>query len=214
MSRKSSRREFLKSLSLSAGTVCAAGAGIFGLSSLESWAAAPPVASPSRPLNIVTLGDSIMWGQGLPEAYKFRNVVTKWLQSQLPGRQINQMATHAHSGAVTGFGAYPKGITQDPDAYYKRNVGYPYPGEVPFSYPSVSGQIGMTVADLKARNVNAQDVDLVLLDGGINDVQIVNIMNYTDITTNPTWVRRLTNQACTGHMTQLLQQVLSAFPNA
>ena len=124
------------------------------------------------------------------------------------------MSTRAHSGAVTGFGAYPKGMTQDPDTYYKRNNGYPYPGEVPFGYPTVSYQIGMTLADLKARNINPQDIDLVMVDGGINDVHIANILNYTDITTGPDWVRRITNMSVTNHMSQLLPQVLTAFPNA
>ena len=213
MNRKSSRREFLKTFCLSAGMLCAAGAAMLSVSPLKSWAKAPP-AAPSRPLNIVTLGDSIMWGQGLPESMKFRNIVAGWLQSQLRGRTVYQVPTHAHSGAVTGFGAYPKGMTQDPDTYYKKNFGYPYPGEVPFSYPSVSYQIGMTLADLRADKINPQDVDLVLLDGGINDVQIPNILNYSDITTTSSWVRRITNQSCTGHMAQLLPQVLSAFPNA
>ena len=213
MNRKSSRREFLKSFCLSVGMLCAAGAAMLSVAPLKSWAEAPP-AAPSRPLNIVTLGDSIIWGQGLPESMKFRTIVASWLQSQLPGRQVNQVATHAHSGAVTGFGAYPKGITQDPDTYYKRNNGYPYPGEVPFGYPTVSYQIGMTLADLKARNINPQDIDLVLVDGGINDVKIINLLNVTDITTNPDWVRRITDQSVSGHMSQLLPQVLTAFPNA
>ncbi|HEY6968963.1 MAG TPA: hypothetical protein VJA94_07160 [Candidatus Angelobacter sp.] len=213
MNRKSSRREFFKSFCLSAGMLCAASVGMLSISPLKSWAAAPP-AAPSRPLNIVTLGDSIVWGQGLPESMKFRTIVASWLQSQLPGRQVNQVATRAHSGAVTGFGAYPKGMTQDPDSYYKRNNGYPYPGEVPFGYPTVSYQIGMTLADLKARNINPQDIDLVMVDGGINDVHIQNILNFTDITTGPDWVRRITNMSLSNHMSQLLPQILTAFPNA
>jgi hypothetical protein len=214
MNRKSSRRKFLKSFSLSAVTLCAAVAGMLSLSSLESWAAAPPAAPIGRPLNIVTLGDSIMWGQGLPESMKFRNIVAGWLQSQLRGRTVNQVSTHAHSGAVTGFGVYPKGITQDPDTYYKRNQGYPYPGEVPFGYPSISNQIVLTVADLRARNINPQDIDLVLVDGGIDDINPLNIINYSDFSTGPDWIRRVTNQSCTGHMSQLLPQVLTTFPNA
>src|SRR5262249_33097138 len=139
-----------------------------------------------------------------------------WLRSQLQGsRQVNQIRTHAHSGAVTGWGAYPKEThNQDPDSYYTRKQGYPYPGEVPFSYPSISRQIGMTVSDLAAFNLKAQDIDLVLLDGGINDVQVFNILNVTDITTNAQWVRKITRQQCVGHMTSLLPQVLTSFPNA
>ena len=80
MNRKSSRRKFLKSLCLSAGMLCAASVGMLSVSPLKSWAEAPP-AAPARPLNIVTLGDSIIWGQGLPESMKFRTIVASWLQS-------------------------------------------------------------------------------------------------------------------------------------
>jgi hypothetical protein len=80
---------------------------------------------------------------------------------------------------------------------------------VPFDYPSVSGQIGMM-----AKDIFPGDVDLVLLDGGINDVTVQNILNVTDITTNPAWVRKITEQSCVGHMAKLLPQVLTAFPNA
>ena len=68
-----------------------------------------------RPLNIVTLGDSIMWGQGLPEQLKFRTLVANWLQvsgrhvdfgagglsheDQPPGHGVQDFRV-AHAGAV------------------------------------------------------------------------------------------------------------------
>jgi len=179
------------------------------------------MATPIRPFNMITLGDSIMWGQGLPDNMnvKFRDMVQNWLQSQFGNtRTVMQWLTHAHSGAVTGWGMYPSDTNgNDPDSWYQsQRTGYPYPGEVPFGYPSISFQIGMTVNDLKSGGVDPANVDLVLLDGGINDLSVKNILNVTlmEGLNGPNWVRTKTNQLCVAHMTNLLPQVTSQFPNA
>lgn len=186
---------------------------------------------PTRPFNMVTLGDSIMWGQGLPEQTKFRTLVANWLQSQYGNtRKVVEWTTHAHSGAKTGWGIYPAETNgNDPDSWYMTNPssgygpGYPYPGEVPFSYPSISFQIGMTVNDLQKQKVDPANVDLVLLDGGINDLSAINILNPSLVETNllqgevangPNWVRTKTNELCVTHMQSLLPQVTAQFPNA
>lgn len=188
-------------------------------------------AQSARPFNMITLGDSIIWGQGLPESMKFRTLVAQWLQSQYgSSRQVVLWPTHAHSGAKTGWGAYPTETSgQDPDNFYAKtpSSGYsvpaPYPGEVPFGYPSISFQIGMTVNDLKQRGVDPGSVDLVLLDGCINDLSVTNILNpllveenilQGEVANGPNWVRTKTNELCVTHMQSLLPQVMSQFPNS
>jgi len=166
-------------------------------------------------MGIVTLGDSIMWGQGLPEQDKFSTRVANWLQLELPNRRIVLVPTRAHSGAVSGFGKYPsetKGA--DPDTFYAGRAGYPYPGEVPFSYPSISHQISMTLADLPKSGLTKDSVGLVLLDSCINDVTVKNILNFTDVSTNAEWVAKITREIGVAHMASLLPQVLAAFPKA
>lgn len=187
--------------------------------------------APARNFNMVTLGDSIIWGQGLPESMKFRTLVVSWLQSQYgSSRKVVQWTTHAHSGAVSGWGIYPAETNgNDPDTWYSLHPssgygrGYPYQGEVPFGYPSVSFQIGMTVNDLKSHGVDPANVDLVLFDGCINDLSVNNILNPGLVETNvlagevangPNWVRTNTNRLCVTHMQSLLPQVLTQFPNA
>ena len=188
-------------------------------------------AVPARPFNMVSLGDSIIWGQGLPESMKFRTLVANWLQSQYgTSRSVVQWPTRAHSGAVTGWGLYPPETNgNDPDSWYMTNpsAGYsipePYPGEVPFGYPSISFQIGMTVNDLRGKGLDPGNVDLVLLDGCINDLSVKNILNPALVETNvlqgeiangPNWVRTKTNELCVTHMQSLLPQVIGQFPNA
>jgi hypothetical protein len=58
-------------------------------------------AQPSPSLNMVVFGDSIMWGQGLKEQYKFHSLVENHLKSNLPGVQVNKQVL-AHSGAIIG----------------------------------------------------------------------------------------------------------------
>jgi len=207
------RRSFLK------GAACAVGglAVPFGLGSIVR-AAAPPAGNTFR---MVSFGDSAMWGQGLPEAQKYRTLVKNWLATQFQGqRNVIELPTHAHSGAVTGFGAWPKGVTMDPDLYYqdaKKFPGYPYPGEVPASYPSISYQMKMTLADLQAQGLGKGDVDLVLINGGINDIGVVNVLTIdpsVGLLDGSEWVKKQTRNVMLKHMSSLLPSVLNSFPNA
>lgn len=125
-------------------------------------AADPPPAPASTahapataPLRVVALGDSVMWGQGLAEPHKFRTIVADWIKGRL-GRQVT-LESPAHSGAILGDSP-PAGDT----------MSAAQPGEVPASYPSVRTQLESIA--------NPETVDLVLLDGGANDVDIINIL--------------------------------------
>ena len=51
-----------------------------------------------EPLNLLVLGDSIMWGQGLRDRDKFWWRIKNWLQDKT-GRRV-QERIEAHSGAV------------------------------------------------------------------------------------------------------------------
>lgn len=152
-----------------------------------------------RPVYIVTLGDSIMWGQGLPENNKFRNIVAQWIQKQYFGvRTAIQIPTHAHSGAH---------ITVDPGQDTQTGL----PGEIPSHWPSVTMQVDLTVADLPRFGATADQVDLVLLDGGINDVDISNILNPAKHIND---LHNLVVSNCVLRMQGLLTKVRKAFPNA
>jgi lysophospholipase L1-like esterase len=99
------------------------------------------------------MGDSIIWGQGLLPEEKFDTLVQQALLPQYPDG-VN-LESVAHSGAVIGAG----GAT-----------GAPQAGEVPASRLSIIEQCD--------GYANAPEtVDLVLLDGGINDVGVAAILN-------------------------------------
>jgi hypothetical protein len=134
---------------------------------------------------------------------KFRNLVQNWLQAQFGNaRTVKQWTTHAHSGAQIQVNP------GDPDRY--TGLG----GEIPSSYPSVTLQLSDLV---QSKAPPAGDVDLVLLDGGINDITVLHILNVALVefpANGPNWVRSKTNELCVGHMAQLLPQVTTQFPNA
>ncbi len=141
-------------------------------------------------LRMVVLGDSVTWGQGLSEDAKFSILVKGWLETQLNSRIDIEVL--AHSGAV---------IQEDPIQDGKP----PTPGEVPNCYPSITAQ---------ARSVGSpQDVRLVLVDGGINDMGAAHILNPLTALT-PNVIRENAQRYC-GRMTALLADtILLAFPAA
>lgn len=133
---------------------------------------------------IVTLGDSIPWGQGLLEPEKYDVMVKEALASNHP--EGVSLERRAHSGAVIGaFGA----------------TGVPQSGEVPGSRPTIIEQCD-TFAN------SPETVDLVLLDGGINDVGVATILNPLALI--PSLASR-TKRACHDAMLVLLKNVSAKF---
>ncbi|HLK10733.1 MAG TPA: hypothetical protein VKW76_05095 [Candidatus Binatia bacterium] len=135
---------------------------------------------------IVTLGDSVPWGQGLLEDEKYDALVQAALAAAHPGITLERLA---HSGAVIGaFGA----------------TGTPEAGEVPGARPTIVEQCD-AFAD------SPDTVDLVLLDGGINDVGVATILNPLALI--PTLGSRIT-RACHDEMLVLLRKVGAKFSKA
>src|SRR5271165_4953399 len=102
---------------------------------------------------IVSIGDSIIWGQGLLPEEKSSTLVQQALLPRFPdGVTLENLA---HSGAIIGA----SGAT-----------GTPQVGEVPASRLSIIEQCD-AFAD------SPETVDLVLMNGGINDVSVATILN-------------------------------------
>jgi hypothetical protein len=96
-----SRRSFLKGSTLFLSAAALGGAAAHPLVSL---AAAPQSNALGRPLRMLAIGDSVMWGQGLEEKHKFSYLVRDWLCDQRGGGKCRgaddvQLHVEAHSGA-------------------------------------------------------------------------------------------------------------------
>lgn len=102
--------------------------------------------------HMIVIGDSIAWGNGLNRENKYSYLVADWLQHKL--NMTIDVTVYAHSGAIIS-GETDKTKSIDPNLNSK--------------YPTLMDQ----VASIR----NADDVDLILISGGINDVGILNILN-------------------------------------
>jgi hypothetical protein len=156
-----------------------------------------PVRVLTRPFNIVAVGDSVMWGQGLLEPHKFSTGVQSWIQSEVGGA-VPTPNVKAHSGAVTFPVSLPLLENQIRG------------GEVPSDWPTITHQIVLASSPGVA-NAAPADVDLVLIDGCANNVDLTNIMNPVG---DDGALRSETLADCGDGMVNLLRQAVPTFPNA
>lgn len=131
---------------------------------------------------LLVLGDSVVWGQGLSAENKTAYILARHLRAQ-----VKMMA---HAGAKIGIR----------DSY---TVTMPS-GEVPCFFPTILQQ-------LQSYKEDPELVRWVLMNGGINDVEIQRVLNPMV----PQYELELhTRNYCGRDMLTLLQQVTGRFRNA
>ena len=133
--------------------------------------------------NLIVFGDSVTWGQGLADHHKMSSLVA----SSLAGLQVVMLA---HSGGVIGHTGQPCG-------------GPAAPGEIPESCPNIIEQINAYTGD-------TNDVPLVIVDGGINDIGVETILNPF---TSSADLQIETDNYCHKRMGELLALLVARFPN-
>ncbi len=149
---------------------------------------------PERALNLLVLGDSISWGQGLKDEHKAWYLIKSWLH-QVTGREVRE-TVEAHSGAVIGTPNDPKGeSTRELD------------GEISRAYPSINGQLANALKSFG----DPSQVDLVLVNGCINDLDSRSLLNAGN---TPDKIRELAEAKCGPPMEMLLMRIATIFPNA
>ena len=161
---------------------------------LSSPVYAQSVPSADRPLNLLVLGDSILWGQGLKEEHKAWRQVESWLE-QTTGREV-RAKIEAHSGAVIGSA---ESSTDTSTVWID--------GEINRAVPSVNEQINYALRSYSDRS----QVDLVLVDGCINDIDARRLLNASN---TPSGIRELAQAKCGAPVEALLEKVAASFPNA
>lgn len=136
---------------------------------------------------ILAMGDSVVWGQGLDEPYKWDQIIKEELAQ--PGRTV-ELASLARSGAIIDL--EPKPFTEETSFLF---------GELPRSWPGILTEVEIaartpgylhylepnpwdreswrkTKEDLKRQILGYEQAppDLILLDGGINDLKALQIV--------------------------------------
>lgn len=191
------RRAFIRNASAfaAAGVGCLSFGGVGDVLGLAGGLRPRPhdvLRAVSRPFNMLAFGDSIMWGQGLTHDLKFATLVKKWVEANLPGRAVT-FQNFAHSGARI----FPQGQDGDPG----------WEGEVPAPHPSIIRQVNRAHETMG----NPAEIDLVLLNGGVNDIGLLRILGPWASSGS---VSDLTRDSITGNMNYLLPAAATLFPHA
>ena len=160
-------------------------------------------------VNMLVLGDSILWGQGLAEQNKISYKVQEWLCKET-GRPV-KVWREAHSGAVIKEGE-PAVIKEgEPTesqhaADTKNEVFRELDGEINVGRPTIREQLSHSLSRFKG-----PEVDLVLMDGCINDFNFVNLLDPDKPLDQ---IENRTKAVCYQRMKPLLDEVAQSFPNA
>lgn len=150
----------------------------------------------TRNINILVLGDSISWGQGLKDEHKAWFLVKKWIE-QNTGREVRAQV-EAHSGALVEVKAE---VAVDP------RTNYSLDGEISRAQPTINDQVD----NARASYAEPAQVDLVLVNGCINDVDSRQLLNGAN---TPDHIRDLAQTKCGPPMETLLGRIATTFPAA
>ncbi len=135
---------------------------------------------------LVTVGDSVHWGQGLRREHTLHALVEAAVRPAHPGL-VHHLA--AHSGAIIGVGMTVKREFVD--------------GEVPGSYPTILDQVDGFPG-------STADTIAVIVNGSINDVDIRNILNPF---VSQAALHNLVEEHCYDSMRCLLATIAARFDN-
>jgi lysophospholipase L1-like esterase len=165
----------------------------FSLTATSAIAGCPNDIKPSgaAPLQMLVLGDSIMWGQGLREEEKFSSRVKCWLQERT-NREV-EVHVEAHSGAV---------ISAPPVAKLSFTAAS---GEVNLTTPTVNEQLDHAIEFYREDRSNPS---LILMNGCINDVGVKNLLAASTPLDN---LRAQVRKSCGEDMYELLRRVRKNF---
>lgn len=145
-------------------------------------------------LQMLVLGDSIMWGQGLREDEKFSSRVKCWLQERT-NREV-RVHVEAHSGAViSGASAAKLNFTTGN-------------GEVNLPEPTINEQLDQAIQFYKGEQAGPA---LILMNGCINDIGVKNLLAASTPLED---LRARVRKSCREDMYELLQRVRHGFPQA
>ena len=183
-----SRRQFLKSLGAVATLV---------LTNQTSFS----LAQNSGNFEMLVVGDSLIWGQGLEEKDKIYTLTKDWLQTEL-GKNVN-LKVKAHSGATIFLPDNEAKLLQKGEIAETRTF---YP-EVNLSFPTLKAQIENAQNEYQT----PENVNLVLLTGGIGGITGAGVLNPFG---NNKILQNDIKKYCNEEMFHFLEYSANVFPNA
>jgi lysophospholipase L1-like esterase len=141
-----------------------------------------------KEFRILSIGDSVMWGQGLAEGQKTRSLVAQHMAARYPELSV-RLLNFSHSGAIIG------------DIGTILNKGPSIFEELPTDRPTLFGQLQL--ADMLTEG----SVDLILVCMSINDVNFRKIIDPVGPDIDP-----MCHSACFNRTTELFRLLRTKFP--
>lgn len=183
-----------------------------GVTKTKAVAPAPQQTAARRPLRILALGDSVMWGQGLLDQNKFTFKLRDWLCAQRGAADCADVQLHveAHSGAVVSRPGNKHERKQE-EEFTRPVTPLRFAGEVNNAYPTLWGQLELARRHYQQQSVPPSEVDVVLVNGGINDMGAQRLLVSRLFGGD---VKRLAKKYCGDEMRRFLLAAADAFPNA
>lgn len=158
------------------------------------------------PFELLVVGDSLIWGQGLDEKDKFYSLTRDWLEAEAFGRPrpVN-LKVKAHSGATLKFN------NAHAEAHRRagRSETHPYDPEVNVGFPSIWKQIEVAADEYVSAGNGA--ADMVMLTGGITDITVKKVL---DPFGEEKWLYDEIRKYCRDHMLDVLEHISQKFPDA
>ena len=146
---------------------------------------------PERPIHMLVIGDSILWGQGLKTEQKSWYRVKLWLEKSTGRKVIERI--EAHSGAVIERASVTDNRTTDNR-------------EVNLALPTLHDELGNALKEY----ADPSAVELILVSGCGNDIGALNLLNATSTSE----VAEMTESKCGRPVENLLRRILTSFPAA
>jgi hypothetical protein len=190
-----------------------------------------PTPGPNAHPSMLSVGDSLMWGQGLRPDHRFRELVRLRLTNGASpvvelsmarsGAQLDPPNPQHDTVAQTQDNAVADSLllTSTPDPLYAPDQ---FTREVPYSSLTTRRQLKVALKLLETEPDGApEDIRWIILDGGINDISVANILTPAGALADgeilagwSAWLLERARDEIQPEMVSTLSQALQDFPNA
>lgn len=161
-------------------------------------------AAESSAFEILVVGDSLVWGQGLEETEKFYRHTKLWIRDEVfSGTRAVKLNVKAHSGATIKLSEKERKALRRAG----RDSAEPYHPEINVSFPTIEKQLELARDDYR----DPRQVGLILLSGGLPEVGVGEILNLFK---DERSLRAAIKIHCHDHMSELLDQAADSYPEA
>lgn len=162
----------------------------------------------SGPFDMLVVGDSLVWGQGLEEKDKFYTLTKKWLETEVfAGNRPVNLKVKANSGATIYLHEFEAGALKMAEETEVKD----YHPEVNIGLPTMTKQAELALEEYEKEGKTPGEVDLVMLTGGITDITVAEVLSSDK---SDEQLKEDIVKYCNEAMYVFLENSARTFPNA